>query len=189
MKSKISSFFYKVFSFKKDLKEVKRIVKEIEDAVKPFIGIHNGIETITKFFNAIAPIYDRDPLEPFVFKFKQINNKTVQDTARIIEVIRDHYLNAGRDEYGLNRTKKGQTVYDDYIFLGDICGLSTQPVSYWKTCKDDKKGGWGFPDPELENMNVYDVVSRQARNFINSHLSKEWGLPLLFRKLEELIMI
>lgn len=188
MKSKISSFFYKVFSFKRDLKEVKRIVKEIEDAVKPFIGIHNGIETITKFFNAIAPIYDRDPLEPFVFKFKQINNKTVQDTARIIEVIRDHYLNAGRDEYGLNRTKKGQTVYDDYIFLGDIYGLFTKPVSFWKTCKDDKKGGWGFSSKELENMNAYDVVSLQARSFIDSHLHKEHGLPSLFQKLE-LIMI
>jgi len=85
------------------------------------------------------------------------------------------FRNAGRDEYGMNRTKKGEVVTTNKVFLGNIYGLFTLPISDWDKCKHERKGLWkggnwdGHPD--VENRNAYDVVSMQAQRFMRSHVS------------------
>ncbi|TSC75385.1 MAG: hypothetical protein G01um101430_480, partial [Parcubacteria group bacterium Gr01-1014_30] len=77
-----------------------------------------------------------------------------------LRALQKYFENAGRDEYGWNRTKPGETVTADRVFLGNIYGLFTHPVPFWQQKKDEKKGGWGYSG--MEHLNAYDVVSEQA---------------------------
>jgi hypothetical protein len=61
-----------------------------------------------------------------------------------------------------------ETVTAEKVYLGNIWGLFTHPVSFWKQGKDEKKGGWGFSN--MEHLSPYDVVSNQAASFMYSHI-------------------
>lgn len=63
-----------------------------------------------------------------------------------------HLINAGRDEYGMNRTKKGERVISENVYLGGVFGLNTYPVSFWYSRPSE---------PEIET---------QVKTFVNSHV-------------------
>lgn len=44
--------------------------------------------------------------------------------------------NSGREKYGWNRTKKGEAVTLDNVYLGNIFGLFTHSARTWKNSKD-----------------------------------------------------
>ena len=180
MKSRLLSYWYKIFSFKRDLAEIKNIVGKIKNVVSQHVYTNSGIESITWFFSSMSEIFDNDPLAPYIERLKRINHSEVQEIADILTIIRRHYINSGRCEYGMNRTEKGRSVSDSDIFLGSIFGLNTHTVSYWKETREEPKRDWGFPG--MENMNCYDVVSQQAYQFIHSHVNRENGLPFWIQK-------
>lgn len=129
-----------------------------------------GIREIVNFFNIVSFWYDRrEEFYSIMQKLEKLNvdGRFVQLITNI-DLLHVHICNAGRCEYGWNRTTAGEIVTEDKVFLGNIFGLFTHPVSYWKQGKDEKKGGWGFTN--MEHLNAYDVVSSQAENFIHSHL-------------------
>ena len=64
----------------------------------------------------------------------------------------------------------GEWVTDENVFLGDVYGLWTNTVAFFKKGADKPKGGWGYPS--LDNMNAYDIVSRQATQFMTSHIQE-----------------
>lgn len=87
---------------------------------------------------------------------------------RSLEILQGHVACAGRTKFGWNRTKVGEVVTPDNVFLGNVYGLFTKPVSFWKQKRYDEKGGWGFPD--MEHLNSYDVVAGQSVGFLQAHL-------------------
>lgn len=62
----------------------------------------------------------------------------------IVHLLNNHFWKAGRDLYGWNRTKPGEEVTPDNVFLGNVYGLFTKPVSFWFAAKDDPKAGAGL---------------------------------------------
>lgn len=75
-------------------------------------------------------------------------------------------------KYGLLHREFGEIVTlrlnENTVKLGNIWGLWTFPVSYWKTKKDEPKGNLGFIG--LEKLNGYDIVIAQATENIVSIL-------------------
>ena len=65
-------------------------------------------------------------------------------------------LQAGRQEFGYNRTKEGETVTKDNVFFGGICGLNTLPITKWEECKKT--------DPT-----VYNTIASQMTRFVKSY--------------------
>lgn len=57
--------------------------------------------------------------------------------------------------------KLDEELDENNLKLGNIWGLWTFSVQYWKTKKDEPKGNLGFPS--LERYNGYDVILEQAR--------------------------
>jgi len=121
---------------------------------------------IVHFFDTVSRWHDRG-ISDLIAAFEEVNYGQYNEVLEKLRTLQMHFANAGRCEYGWNRTKRGETVAADRIFLGNIYGLFTHPVPFWKQRKDEKKGGWGFSG--MEHLNAYDVVSQQARQFMTSH--------------------
>jgi hypothetical protein len=75
---------------------------------------------------------------------------------------------------GVNRTKPGETVTPQDVFLGNIYGLFTLPVPRWRECEDEKPGMFAFRS--LSNLNTYQVVERQAHEIMDGYLYGLKGL-------------
>lgn len=65
-------------------------------------------------------------------------------------------VKAGRSDHGWNRTRKGDAVTSDKVFLGNIFGINTKTVSYFESIK--------HTDKEL-----YNIVCKQSYDFIKSY--------------------
>lgn len=141
-----------------ELKDLKRSLEELKG--------NEGIETIVQFFSSVSRT--QDALAEM--KTEKIFSGEKEEAWKGVCT---HLGNAGRSEFGWNRTKPGETVTSENVFLGNIYGLFTRPVSDWMGGKEDPKGGWGHPG--LEDKNSYDVVNEQARSFMDSHLGPMLG--------------
>ncbi len=130
---------------------------------------------IVQFFNEVSAWHDRsDEIGQIIVALQEVNYGQYAELIQHLETLRKHFCNAGRDRYGWNRTEKGETVTADKVFLGNIYGLFTHPVSYWQQTKDEPKGQWNGGTwagcSAVDGKNSYDVVSEQARGFMTSHV-------------------
>lgn len=134
-----------------------------------------GIDQIVPFFNLVSPWHDRRLLVPIRREIEAFDLWSYGEIVEDLDALTVHFRQAGRDSCGMNRTEPGQTVTEDNVFLGDIYGLFTNPVSFWRRRKNNPKNPWkggiyGGID-YLRTRNEYDVVSDQAREFMNSHIN------------------
>lgn len=128
---------------------------------QPLIGI-------VQFFRVVSPWHDRsDEIGKIILELQAVDYGQHSELIEKLSTFREHLRNAGRDKYGMNRTKQGEAINDENVFLGNVWGLWTRNVWHWKAEKNAPKGGWGFPN--MEHLNAYDVVSKQAADFMRSH--------------------
>ncbi len=152
-------------------KELAKIMPELEQlrgALKRAVLGSDPLNRLVGFFDAVSKWHDRG-LNDVIELFEQVNYGQYDGVIDRLQILQAHLVAAGRDEYGWNRTKYGETVTADKVFLGNICGLFTHPISFWATRKDEEKGGWGFASMAKSNLNAHDVVCIQAQDFILSH--------------------
>ncbi len=163
---------YLFFKPRKHLKEMSSILDAFTKRFEK-IQIEKGIESIVPFFQLFSDFQDSNPLAKYIPIFQKANHKgKYNDVIKYIKEINAFIGGGGRQEYGWNRTKKGEMVTPDNVYLGNVYGLYTKTVSFWKNGKNDSKGGWGFSSifgRKPETMNGYDTVSEQARIFMISY--------------------
>lgn len=147
---------------------VKPELQQLRQTLQRASESRDPLTEIVQFFDSMSRWHDRG-IGDLIAAFEEVNYGQYDAVLEKLRTLQKHFANAGRDEYGWNRTKRGETVVADKVFLGNIYGLFTHPVPFWKQRKDEKKGGWGFSG--MENLNAYDVVSEQARKFMSSHTS------------------
>jgi hypothetical protein len=108
------------------LPELKSLKRDLESIDK---NDREPIKILVNLFNTIAPWHDQKPFEQITICLKKFSNRYSKLLANINE-LEAHIINAGRDEYGLNRTVPGQTVTLDNVYLGNIYGLWTKTAQY-----------------------------------------------------------
>jgi hypothetical protein len=74
--------------------------------------------------------------------------------------------NIGPDKYGMFRTSDISTMTPDQVFLGNIYGLWTKPITYWENYKEETLGGFGMP----ENLKIYDIILGQYKLILYSNV-------------------
>jgi hypothetical protein len=126
---------------------------------------------IVKFFSLTSPWHDKG-LEDAIEAFQEVNYGQYDEVLSRLVKLQLHITKAGRDRYGWNRTEVGEMVTAEKVYLGDIAFLPTRPVSYWAEQVNAPKNNWKgtLYEHDLMGMNAYDVVARQASNFIRSHM-------------------
>ncbi len=160
-----------VFENKETKERREKVLGDIETLGKELNNLKGkeGIETVVQFFNAVSMV--EDSLDPnTTSEIRSYLQSKKKEAAEKFDNLCKHLSNAGREEFGWNRTKKGEIVTGDKVYLGNISGLFTKTVDYWKGQKNEAKGGWGYGG--MENLNAYDVVNNQAREFMQSHSSE-----------------
>jgi hypothetical protein len=157
--------------------KLKKLVPELMELSNELQRLQRASESdpicaIVPFFDQVSRWHDRSgEIRDLIKDFKTVNWGQYTLLIEALEVLQIHFVNAGRSEYGWNRTKRGETVTEDRVLLYDIYdiyGIPTHSVSYWKQRRDKKKGGWGFSG--MEHLNAYDVLSQQVSCFLLSHI-------------------
>lgn len=146
--------------------DLERVTSEAEN---------DPLSAITPFFSVTSPWHDRG-LRDVIFAFTKVNDGKYDDIIGKLATLEHQFATAGRSEFGWNRTRFGQEVTPDKVFLGNIYGLFTHPVPRWQEGKDERKDSW----LGLEDVNPYDVVSIQAARFIKNHA------PIMVERAREL---
>lgn len=148
--------------------ELQKLKKQLSQIPPngPGHALADPLDHLMYFFDIVSQWHDCG-IGDVIAAFEEVNYGQYDEVLEKLRTLQKHFANAGRCEYGWNRTKRGETVTADKVFLGNIYGLFTHPVLFWKQRKDEKKGGWGFSG--MEHLNAYDVVSQQARQFMTSH--------------------
>lgn len=155
-----------------ELPNLRQILIEVERQMSG-----NTLDTLVRFFNLISLWHDRG-LERIVAELRDFEKYAV--LIRTLETLALHFRNAGRDQYGWNRTGRGETVTADKVFLGNIFGLWTKTVADWQALSKDEPvwrlrndGNWHAGG---EGLSTREVIERQARVFMRNHIRPMVGL-------------
>ena len=150
---------------KNKLKKLVPELMELSNELQKIQQVSDPLCAIVTFFDQISRWHDRSSeIRDLIKDFKEVNWGQYDLLIEALDLLQIQFFNAGRDKYGWNRTNRGETVTEDRVFLGNIYGLFTHPVSFWKQRRDEKKGGWGLSG--MEHL----IVSQQASQFMLSHI-------------------
>ncbi|PCI27725.1 hypothetical protein COB55_05205 [Candidatus Wolfebacteria bacterium] len=149
--------------------EFQKLREELYDASK-----EQPLDGIVTFFDVVSKWADRG-VRDLIGESEKSQDGLLED----LRAFGKHLQNAGRSSYGWNRTEIGEEVRANQVYLGNIFGLFTKTVMFWKGYKDEKPGR--FLQEGMRRMNSYNVVSVQARDFMESHIGP---MTTILRKLE-----
>lgn len=135
--------------FKKAINKVETMnqLEQMQKELSKLGPVPNGKEIYdyaVKFFNIIAKFQDNFALNIDMFP------KTVKSA----ETLRMHIINAGRDEYGWVRAKRGEPVTLHNLYLGNVYGIWTGTAASFK---------------ESSDKDTQQIIQNQIKSFINSH--------------------
>jgi len=153
---------------------LQALLNELPSLRRDLVNIRSAIRdepltALVRFFNVISPWYDRE-LNQFVDDLHDVKDARFDFFLTPLTVLVKHFYSAGRNQYGWNRTAIGQLVTDNDVYIGNIHGLWTHPVSAWKSVKNEPKGSWGFSDEYFRTRNAYDVIADAATDFMSAHI-------------------
>lgn len=97
-----------------------------------------------KFFNIITKFQDNFT----------VNQDMFPKTSKSAGTLAKHIENAGRQQYGWVRSKRGEEVTMDNLYLGDTHGIWTNTASKFYNEKNEE---------------VQKIIQSQLKNFISSH--------------------
>lgn len=106
---------------------------ELSTAIDELPHKADSLTALVELFQIVSPWHDRGMSET-VAKLEKINfDNRYTETIRLLALLEDDFMAAGRYRHGWNRTEKGEAVTDQNVWLGNVCGLWTKTVAYWKT--------------------------------------------------------
>lgn len=158
--------FLSVFpSVQKNLK--KELVSFLQDVItqlNEILLISDPLDRIVTFFNLISVYHD---LNYELDKYDKILSE--ED----LSLLKWKIAQMGRSYSGMNRTSKGDLVTEYNVWLGNGYTLLIKPISEWKKSKDSQKGCGGSSyiyGIESDRLNSYDIVSLQAKYYVESNI-------------------
>lgn len=116
---------------------------------------------IVRFFNAVGARHDRcGEIGDMIAGLEGVNYGQHDRLINLLKRLKSSFEKAGRDQYGMNRTKPGQLVVDGNVFLGGIYGTMTFSVSQWKEL---------FARNTVDSKRAKEIIYDQAERFIVDH--------------------
>lgn len=166
-------FLNKEKAGKRILNSIKERLITIEKSLKEIDSMQNKVEAIVKLFQVISPLQDENLFAGDLQKLQKLGKK-FQPEIESISTIRTHLERAGRNIYGMNRTKIGEQVTSDKVYLGDVFGLWTNTASFFLQKREmlEKQERLDVSkDPKNPVSSWYLINDYQCGNFIKSHTS------------------
>jgi hypothetical protein len=150
----------------KALQELKPALVELDRQLEQVGQISNPIDRIVRFFDTVSRFNDQQQgsktsVDTVIDAFRRVNGGKHEETIKALETLRSHFNNSGRQEFGMNRTKPGEPVTGDKVYLGNVYGRWTFTANDWqqKLSRDD-----------ANTREDKQVIEGQAKGFVDSHL-------------------
>lgn len=157
-----------------DLKKIEKDLNSLQKEMLEISKMDNKVEAIVRLFKIISPIQDRGGFSQTICKLQEKNYGQLDQIISALQVLQNHFKNAGRELYGFNRTKKGEEVTPAKVFLGDVFGIWTKSASYWLANQEECKKRLRpdvSTDPNNPVSTWYLINEYQAGSFVKSHTS------------------
>lgn len=136
--TRIKALFFSLLGHKKkEMAQLKKAISSLQAEIENLQYKPNKIEALIKLFQIISPIYDEGGFSTLIAKLDKVNYGQFAKTIELLNILQKHVENAGRNPYGINRTKKGDTVNTENVYLGNVFGIWTKPASYWLEKKEE----------------------------------------------------
>lgn len=158
-----------------------RNLKRLSHFLPEFVELYSVLAIIQKH------VIPHEPLDALVYFLDEMSRWADKDLDEILNLTRctryhkrhyiflqslktfqKHIAYVDRDKLSWNQTEIGERIVPENVFLGNVCGLPTKPISFWKQKKYDKRGGWDLPD--MNHLNSYDVVANLSLEFLSMHI-------------------
>ncbi len=167
---------FKKWTAKRKLKAEMPELLEFKERLDLFEKTADPVREIVNFFDYISIWQDCGGVEELIEFFRRAKDK---QTLQVLKTLQKHIEECGRQPYGMNRTKKGQRVTQHNVYLGNVSGIWTFPVSEFITSKDKDNE----KDPRT-GLTVHETIEKQARDFMCFHAD---SMAKLITGLEELV--
>ncbi|NCD00748.1 hypothetical protein EOL94_01540 [bacterium] len=160
---------------KKKVTEVKKAIFNLENELEEIKSMKNQILGIVKLFNLTSSLQDSNLVGETIsfLKERKRRERTYFEVVEILENFHSFLSKTGRSEHGFNRTKTGEVVTPEKVWLGDIFGLFTKPASYWLAKEESLRKSYR-PDvsknPELPVTDWYLINNYQCETFVKTNV-------------------
>lgn len=170
---KVNFFNNLFYGSKKTIESIQPKLQKLEEEIRKIDAMDNKIEAIVRLFQVISPIQDAGGFSQEIFYLEKRNrNGKLNSKIEALGILQVHFHNAGRSEFGINRTTKGEEVTPEKVFLGNVFGLWTKTAAYWlgnrkkleETLRLDVS-----KNPEKPASNWYLINDYQCGGFVKSH--------------------
>jgi len=165
----VLGFFFKS---KKVVANLHPKLEKLEKEVQAIDAMDNKVEAIVRLFQVLSSLHDEDGFNQEITLLSKYASRKMRNKINALQILQMHVRNAGRCEYGMNRTKKGEAVTPDKVYLGDIYGLWTKTADYWlseKTRLEKELRLDLSKNPEKPVSTWYLINDCQCGTFVNSH--------------------
>lgn len=165
----VLGFFFKS---KKVVANLKPKLKKLEKEVNAIDTMDNKVEAIVRLFQVLSPLHDEDGFNQEITLLSKYASRKMRKQINALQILQMHVRHAGRCEFGMNRTQKGETVTPDKVYLGNLYGLWTKTADYWLSEKNRLENELR-PDlsrnPERPVSTWYLINDCQCGTFVKSH--------------------
>jgi hypothetical protein len=168
---KIKAFFSALFSSPKNcLKQYEVQLNSLKSEIEKIRTMPNKVEAIVKLFQVVSPIQDAQIFPELIKKLQKKNYGQIDLLVESTKTLLKHLDNAGRELYGFNRTKKGEAVTSENVYLGDVYGIWTKNAAYWLShqieLENDPRPDLTKKDAKKEVTTWYCINDYQAGDFV-----------------------
>ena len=156
--------------YKRVLAELKPQLSQLRKDIDLVTSLQS-LDGIVKYFIVLAP-WSEEKINSVLIRAHDSALLAAQPDIQVqtLKQLLSIFDDAKGTDYGMNRTRRDESVSAHSIYLGGINGLFTKTVFFWKNRQCDKKGGWGKGSAAMEMMNAYDIVSLQAQEYVNRNV-------------------
>lgn len=147
-----------------------------------------SLYSFVDFFTCMSIWHDRvDELERIIYRLEEADYGQHGELIALLKLLILHFRNGGRSEFGINRTKRGEQVTTENVYVGGIYGLMTYKVKDWMALDWIHEVGHFRRTPwerELGEYSDHQVMCMWAKMFMDSHIG-----PVIesIRKIEKLL--
>jgi hypothetical protein len=150
----------------KALQELKPSLEALDKQLEQVGKISDPIDRIVRFFDTVARFNDEQQgakitVDNVIDAFRKVSGGRHDETIKALETLQAHFNNSGRQEFGMNRTKPGEPVTADKVYLGNVYGRWTFTANDWreKLKRDD-----------VNTREDKQVIEGQASGFVDAHI-------------------
>ena len=144
-------------------KSLNLFIERITSDIQKIENTPNKVQALVSYYQLLEFVETADHLgKAYLEKLEKRNYLGLNK--KKIQILKSFLKNNSRDMYGVNRSKSGQMLTANDIYLGDICGLWTKSASFWLSNKSK------FEEDILEPaaVSVWSVINKQASDLLDN---------------------